>query len=142
MKQKLFDLSYQFRSSIEQMGIEKFPQSLFFERFPQGCCGDTSDLLAKYLTEHNIYAEYVWGINSKGQSHGWLEYQGWIVDITADQFNEIQQSVLVTTDKAWHSKFKERGRGIRDFEQFNEYNKERLSLIYNYIKESMSTENS
>lgn len=83
LKDKLFNLGCEIRSSIENMGIENFPQSSFFKNFPRGCCGDTSNLLAKYLTEHNILAEYVWGINNNGQSHAWLESQGTIIDITS-----------------------------------------------------------
>ena len=45
------------------MNIEDFPDSSFFDRFPKGCCGDTSILLNKYLMEHNIRAEYVSGID-------------------------------------------------------------------------------
>lgn len=37
----------------------------------EGCCGDTSDLLAEYLAQHDIYTYYVCG--QKGtQSHAWL----------------------------------------------------------------------
>jgi len=48
--------------------------------------------------------EYVSGWR-KQQSHAWLEGHGLIVDITADQFVDVYQSTIVTTDKSWHRHF-------------------------------------
>ena len=49
----------------------EFDNDFAFPRFPKGCCGDTSDLLAEYLAQHDIYTYYVCG--QKGtQSHAWL----------------------------------------------------------------------
>ncbi|MFT8349294.1 transglutaminase domain-containing protein [Clostridium saccharoperbutylacetonicum] len=40
--------------------------------FPRGCCGDASNLLAKFLRDNGIECEYVCGIKGQ-QSHVWLE---------------------------------------------------------------------
>lgn len=60
--------------------------------FPSGCCGYTSDLLQRYLSDKGIAARYVSGTyrdcsTDNSQSHAWLELtDGTIVDITGDQF--------------------------------------------------------
>ena len=69
--------------------------------------------------EHYICAEYVCDMNKNRQSHAWLEYEGWILDITADQFEDINDKVLVRKDRTWHSQFKGQNKGINDFEMFN-----------------------
>lgn len=39
--------------------------------------------------------------NSRG-SHAWLQLNGVIVDITADQFPDFNAKVIVTTKSDWH----------------------------------------
>ncbi|MDZ7322019.1 transglutaminase domain-containing protein [Kosakonia sacchari] len=70
-------------------------------KFPVGCCGDTSELLAYLLYQQfGIASELVSGRYkdfdhrspasglSNGNSHAWLVVNGWIVDLTADQFKD------------------------------------------------------
>lgn len=138
MKQELFDLCKQFRKSLEMMDISEFPNSTFFRNFPRGCCVDTSNLLAKYLSEHGIKTEHYWGINTSGQSHAWLETMDWIIDITADQFEQIEDTVMITNNRSWHSQFKNQKSTNADFETFNTYNKERLFAIYKNIQKQLT----
>lgn len=35
-----------------------------FRRFPNGCCGDTCDLLAEYLLQHGVKTNYVCGVKN------------------------------------------------------------------------------
>lgn len=69
----------------------------FFRKFPDGQCGYTTDMLAKYLTHkgytHLIYETGVyywddWDSNEDHvpNQHTWLLAEGFVVDITADQF--------------------------------------------------------
>jgi hypothetical protein len=69
--------------------------------FPSGACGNASPLLAQYFHDLGLGEwEYVSGIRSCDQhSHAWLEKDGWIVDITADQFDDVDQEVLLTKDE-------------------------------------------
>lgn len=114
------------------MDINQFPNSGFFKNFQRGCCGDASNLLSKYLSTHGIKTVYVWGLKGE-QSHAWLEYEDYIIDITADQFSDVSQQVIVTKDKAWHYKFRIQGKYDNDFEEFESCNKKRLSTIYQNI---------
>lgn len=121
-----------FRLAIENLTEKDFGESTWFSEFPKGCCGDTSELLSKYLIENGIVAEYVNGVHNT-QWHAWLEYMGYIIDATADQFQDIGDKVIITTDKQWHSKFKRQTRRYIDFEIDNKLNKVRLSKLYKSI---------
>jgi hypothetical protein len=35
-------------------------------------------------------------------SHAWLERAGWVLDITADQFVDVVEPVILSRDSAWH----------------------------------------
>ena len=66
---KIKVLATSFRGAIEiAKDAGEFDNDFAFPRFPKGCCGDTSDLLAEYLAQQDIYTYYVCG--QKGtQSH-------------------------------------------------------------------------
>ncbi|MBC2932935.1 hypothetical protein [Nocardioides sp. zg-1228] len=42
------------------------------------------------------------GINETGRTHAWLEQDDVIIDITAYQFDDIDEPIIVTTDRTWH----------------------------------------
>jgi hypothetical protein len=70
-----------------------FNKDIIFYRFPHGCCGDISDLLAQYLLDNGIMKYYVCGNyyyddqTQNAQSHAWLWTEDkTIIDITGDQF--------------------------------------------------------
>lgn len=75
--------------------------------FPRGSCGDSSILLGEYLHQKG------WGIwdyvggerESDLHSHAWLEKDGLIIDITADQFDGMDEAVIVSRDSSWHRQF-------------------------------------
>lgn len=125
-------LALSFRAAIESMITEEFGESTWFSRFPNGCCGDTSELLAKYFDDNGIRVEYVWGMHGN-QSHAWIEYNDYVVDITSDQFSDIDERVVIKKDKQWYSKFKRQSRRYSNFEVDNKLNKERLSKLYKNI---------
>lgn len=62
----------------------------------QGTCGRSSLFLQEALRAEGLIAEFVAGSPSEGQQgywldgawhgHAWVEVDGWIVDVTADQF--------------------------------------------------------
>ena len=78
-------LASNFREAILLVPRSEFPgnSSMALSPFPKGCCGDTSQTLATYLyAEVGLVCDYVLG------SHAWLEINGTVIDITADQFND------------------------------------------------------
>lgn len=77
----------------------------FFGNFPYGTCGNTSDMLAKWLQSKNIRGiEYVCGKRGTS-SHGWLQLDKLIIDITSDQFEDGLGPVYVGKDRIFHDTF-------------------------------------
>ncbi|ELY3422506.1 hypothetical protein SMW88_003610 [Cronobacter sakazakii] len=91
----------------------------YFGNFPTGCCGDTSIVL-QYIIAHKLKVEctYVSGLHkhdsehtdilSKDASHAWLEWDDYIIDITADQFNDRSfknSPVMTTKNRKFHDIF-------------------------------------
>jgi hypothetical protein len=93
-------MSLQFRKALIKYGIKRLPIS--FHEFPMGSCGDASLLLGKYLDEMGLgQFDYVCGELGR-QSHAWLEKDGIIVDITADQFDGVVEEIIVTDNNDFH----------------------------------------
>lgn len=83
-------------------GVGIFPPS----PFPRGWCQDTSRALGHLLADRGqigfklIFANRA---DDDRKTHVWLERDGLIVDITADQFEGAGcPGVMVTKDRAWH----------------------------------------
>ncbi|MFF5085039.1 hypothetical protein ACFY36_49045 [Actinoplanes sp. NPDC000266] len=75
--------------------------------FPHGSCGDTCELLGQFLIDSGL-GEWRFSAGVRNHSlatHAWLEQDGLILDITADQFPEIDEPVLLTRDRVWHDQF-------------------------------------
>lgn len=121
-----------FRQAIESC---KRDLGIVFAQFPHGSCGDTAELLARYLSMKKLGGfTYVWG--QKGcqdddtfHTHAWLRRGGVIIDITADQFGG-QPPVIVTTDSTWHDSFEIMGQRSSDFDGRTEDMANRLAQIF------------
>jgi hypothetical protein len=91
-----------FRSAIESC---KNKLSIPFKDFPSGSCGATTDILGVYLCEKGYGKfNYICASENKiyASSHAWLEKDRLIVDITADQFEDQNNKVIVTAQSSWH----------------------------------------
>jgi hypothetical protein len=92
-----------FRARLDA-GLGRLPKDVC-SRFPAGCCGIVSEVLAEAIRrQFGISGVYVCGTrydDGRHNSHAWLEVDGLIIDITADQFD--RPPVIVTTDRTWHS---------------------------------------
>ena|ERR1700722_16831640 len=100
-----------FRLAIEGSLSELPPE---MHSFPLGQCGTVTRLLGAYIEESGLGCfDYVTGgridpiePQEGAWSHAWLEKEGLIVDITADQFAEKRaECVIVTRDLSWHRTF-------------------------------------
>jgi len=113
-------LATRFRAAIRATSPDEVDPEVRFivASFPKGVCGAVCFLMGHYLRQNGFPgAEYVNGVRrSDGESHAWIETEGIIVDITGDQFAEVADEVIVTTDPAWHRQFSDRaGRRPADF---------------------------
>ncbi|MCP1161350.1 hypothetical protein [Bacillus infantis] len=129
-------LAIEFRASIDELKSLRL-ECKWLSRFPRGRCGDTSDLFGKYLADHGLISEYVYGF-SDTQSHGWIEIEGLIIDLTADQFEGISEKMLITNNRHWHSKFGNQIRRQADFNAVMEFNDNRLYSLYKLITNNIS----
>jgi hypothetical protein len=83
----------------------------FWHGFPGGACSEASLVLGAILDDagHGGF-ECAWGeiVKPDGTrpSHGWLQRGDLIVDITADQFDDVTESIIVSRDSAWHRKWR------------------------------------
>ncbi len=100
---KVEDAAKRFRNAIESADRSQLSEG--FRGFPTGSCSDASRLLAKFL-KHEGLGEFqvVSGVADFG-SHSWLELDGVLVDITADQFAGIDTHVKVGTSDSWYETF-------------------------------------
>jgi len=71
------------------------------KRFPLGCCRDASLILGQFLTEKGYKDIYYCrkDIDAQYASHAWLEYNDHIIDITADQFENIFPPILIVSNR-------------------------------------------
>jgi len=137
-KNKLIQLATSFRTAI----MESDPKVLIItlRNFPRGACGDATLLLAKYLEENKCnHFEYICG-KKEHQTHAWLERDGLIIDITADQFNNQNSPVIVSKDHTWHLQFEVESRRIADFVAL--YDQHTVSSLSKSYKAIIKTINS
>ena len=93
---------------------EKTIKHFCIAEFPRGWCGCLSRVLGALLSckypEEEFY--YVWGNASFTEtdwtSHAWIRYGDLILDITADQFAEVAEPIIIASASRslFHAKFK------------------------------------
>lgn len=104
LKDEIFKHAQIFRDALENCKSKL--THISFENFPRGSCGDTSVLLGTYLSEKGLGDfNYISGGKKIGKwsSHAWLEQNGLIIDITADQFEDQDLKVIVVRNSNWHN---------------------------------------
>lgn len=139
----------QFRDAIDRArDAGEFDCDFSFHKFPLGCCGDTSDLLAQFLLEKNIRTYYVCGTHRSGkfediQSHAWLiTDSNIIIDITGDQFKfnpdflNYDTPVYIGYGDNFHNLFEFEDRDIHEnngIDALGSMCQTRLKSLYNKI---------
>jgi hypothetical protein len=132
----LFIESLKFRRAIEECDKTLLPIS--FNAFPKGSCGDASLILSHYLKEKG-YGEFDYILGGRmGKSHGWLKQNDIIIDITADQFEDNNEKVIVTVNPIWHNEFKGEKQHIADLNIYDENSKTSLLNAYKEILKNIN----
>ncbi len=126
-----------FRRALEDTdAIETFEG----QTFPEGCCGDAALLLGTYLIDqgHGTF-DYVLGYRGD-RSHAWIEHEGLIIDITADQFPDMNEATIISTDSAWHRTFDPRRPNAANFRIYDERTAAHLDdayrMVLDYLQEA------
>lgn len=127
--------------------------------FPNGCCKVSSQLLARYLVEQRVIPRehILFSVNgcrmpinkqwtgddeygNENQTHAWLETGDTIVDITADQFPDQSQKVIVTSNRLWHDLFNGQDHfAYNDMMKFNDYFESGFNQYYTLVREFVSS---
>lgn len=120
-----------------------------FDWFPRGCCQFASRILGLYLIRElklvpvEIVCNGTRYLQDKldefdrpvEQSHAWLEVGGFIIDITADQFYDCDEQVIVTVDRSWHDGFAGQTRHSEDdILGSNDYTQEHYRKMLPFIR--------
>ncbi|HBN08982.1 MAG TPA: hypothetical protein DD435_10160 [Cyanobacteria bacterium UBA8530] len=129
---RLRSLAEQFRAAIVRCPKEMLPVAL--QRFPRGACGTSCDLLGQYLidSEHSS-VEYICGHRGI-QSHAWLLVEGLIIDITANQFQEIGSEIIIKKGSRFHKSFIEDFRRQGGIWRDEQYSQATLESTYQEIR--------
>jgi hypothetical protein len=133
----LFLETSKFRRAIENCNKSILPKS--FHSFPKGSCCDASIILAHYLKEKGFGDfDYVSGIRME-KLHGWLRQKEIIIDITADQFADNDEKVIVTLNPKWHDEFKAEKLHAADLNIYDENSRITLLHAYNEILKNINS---
>lgn len=117
-----------FRAALERADRSRLP--ITFRDFPHGACGDAALLLAKFLEQHGHGGfGYMLGLRD-GWSHAWLQRGQLVVDITADQFDEIEEAVIAREGSPWHATFEIEDDHPADFMCYDPHTRSMLAQAY------------
>jgi len=139
--EEILKASIRFREAIEKC---QNSLGLGFGKFPKGSCGDATPLLGTYLIELNLgtfmYALGNLGSHKKGNwcSHAWLQSGSIVVDITADQFPEVSEKVIVSSNSKWHKSLKGKHQHIADYRIYDVRTKSAFHGQYTKILENIN----
>ena len=132
---RIRELAAFFRTAIELCDRKRLP--ITFKEFPLGSCGDAAILLGTFLKEEGA-GTFTYMVGQRGEgndrhSHAWLEDDGVIVDITADQFLDMTERVIVTTHSCWHKTFDQEKMHEADYRIFDKHTVATLGNAYKTI---------
>lgn len=112
---RLIDLSNHNTADIEliaqsaRLVFEQNHTDLYmsFRNFPRACCGNVSEFFGKYLTLKGTQGiRVVHGVREDEQSHAWLVINGYIIDLTRDQFATEKFTFATQKDSEYYNQFK------------------------------------
>jgi hypothetical protein len=126
------------RAAFERLDKSNLPVT--FRNFPRGACRDTCDVLAEILKElgHGTF-QYVAGRRKNGNSHAWLQSDAVIVDITADQFDEISEPVYLGPLNSWYQSFEVQQEHEAGYTRLDAHSRAELSGIHSRIHTELNT---
>ena len=82
-----------------------------FDNFPSNCCEFSSMMFARFLIEEQGY-NFTDILMVKGQCkkahhqlHLWLEVKEYVCDMTAGQFHDAPERIIIAKRSFWHNQF-------------------------------------
>jgi hypothetical protein len=124
----------EFRNALERSDLDFLPT---LADFPKGSCGDASLLLGQFLRDSGFGEfDYVCGEmfdDGRMLTHAWLQRGGLIIDITADQFHDIDSPVLITDDHTWHDQFVSEVKHVAGLDIYDDHSRSSLARAYKTV---------
>jgi hypothetical protein len=108
-------------------------------RVNSGACLDITSMLIRYLEEQElgvfqtVSGWYEYGCGTLLGSHTWLQSGDLIVDITADQFPDVTEPVIVRTNSEWHEGLVEKSDPKPDNRFSDEFSSSMLKAVYSMV---------
>ncbi|MCD7919851.1 MAG: hypothetical protein LUG45_07235 [Clostridiales bacterium] len=99
------ELAVKFRNAIEKACDKGLFANDTFNRFPRGCCGDTSYLLAEYFCENGIESIYVNGTDAYGQGHAWLVIKDMRIRTPVPEYFEMPEYIKIVLNRYGNEKW-------------------------------------
>jgi len=147
---ELYSIATKFRQAIEHSDMSEEAVGreghLRMKKFTNGACSEACTLLGLYLVEKlgiEPLAERCGQMEEGDQwygSHHWLEHDGIIIDIAADQFPMVTEPVIVSRDSNFHNKYaQQKGTITNSFAAENET--DWMLALYDAVKSTLDDEN-
>lgn len=137
---RIRELATQFREAIQKCDREELPLSL--ADYPIGSCADASMLLGTYFKDNGIGGfMLIKGKRGAGDSletHYWLEKGNMLIDITADQFQDMNKKIVITeVSSIWHGTFERFVLQEADHRMISASDvRKHLAAVYDYVLEA------
>lgn len=135
--EEIYKAAEEVRSAIERADRASLP--ITFENFPRGSCGDATLILGTHLKSLG-FGPFNYVVGDRGNqcegtwhSHAWLEGEGLVIDITADQFPEFPHKVFVAPTSSFHETFDSEATHEADFHIYDQHTVATLSAAYSTI---------
>lgn len=96
-------------------------------------------MLGHYLKAQGFGTFYYVLGKREEHSHAWLQQGEIIIDITADQFPEVDHAVIVTATPTWHGGFASEVLHEADFIIFDQYTAAMMGTAYLAVMQHMET---
>ena len=131
-----------YREALDTVAAKGVHQRL--AGFPRGCCKAAAILLARHLAESGLGKSISLVLGTRQDSktrvatHAWLRIDGLIVDITADQFNDVTERVIVSSCNPWHDQFVTHQSDYPSFWPNADRARGDYSSMYNHLLESLN----
>jgi len=130
------DVATHFRETME---LHKSDFGVTFSNFPSGACGDATLVLGTHLKDislgkFNYMVGNYHGIEENSwSSHVWLQSGQLVIDITADQFPNVDDKVIVSNNSIWHSTLNGRALHLADYRIYDANTKCSLERIHHKV---------
>ena len=136
-KDRIRELAARFREAILQCDRTELPLSL--ANFPTDSCATASILLGTYLKDNDINGFILIkgkrGGDNALETHYWLERGDTLLDITADQFEDIKEEIIIADPTCgWYDTFEKEISEEADYRLIAASDERKhLEAVYDYI---------